>query len=562
MAQLSYVHGASDRPFIGDTIGVHFDRIVERFGERDALIVRHQQIRWSYRELKARVDAFAAGLLALGLKRGDCIGVWSPNNAEWVVTQFATAKAGLILVNINPAYRLAELEYALNKAGCVALITATQFKTSDYLAMLRELAPEIATASPGNLHASRLPGLRLVITIGAENEPGAVRFEDVLGLARDAERHRLAALAEELQFDDPINIQFTSGTTGFPKGATLSHHNILNNGFFVGQAMRFTEQDRLCIPVPLYHCFGMVLGNLCCLTHGAAMVYPSEGFDPLATLETIAAEQCTAVHGVPTMFIAEMDHPDFAKFNLSSLRTGIMAGSPCPIEVMKRAIERMHLSEITIAYGMTETSPVSFQCSTDDPIERRVSTVGRVLPHIEAKIVDAESRIVPHGTAGELLTRGYSVMLGYWDDEEKTREAIDAAGWMRTGDLATIDEEGYCNIVGRIKDMVIRGGENVYPREIEEFLYRHPKIQDVQVIGVPDTRYGEELCAWVRLHDGETATPEEIRTFCQGQIAHYKVPRYVKFVDSFPMTVTGKIQKFLMRQQMIEELGLSLQETA
>jgi fatty-acyl-CoA synthase len=562
MAQLSYVHGASDRPFIGDTIGVHFDRIVERFGERDALIVRHQQIRWSYRELKARVDAFAAGLLALGLKRGDRVGVWSPNNAEWVVTQFATAKAGLILVNINPAYRLAELEYALNKAGCVALITAAQFKTSDYLAMLRELAPELATASPGNLQASRLPGLRLVITIGAENASGVVRFEDVLGLARDAERHRLAALAEELQFDDPINIQFTSGTTGFPKGATLSHHNILNNGFFVGQAMRFTEQDRLCIPVPLYHCFGMVLGNLCCLTHGAAMVYPSEGFDPLATLETIAAEQCTAVHGVPTMFIAEMDHPDFAKFNLSSLRTGIMAGSPCPIEVMKRAIERMHLSEITIAYGMTETSPVSFQCSTDDPIERRVSTVGRVLPHIEVKIVDAEGRIVPRGTAGELLTRGYSVMLGYWDDEEKTREAIDAAGWMRTGDLATIDAEGYCNIVGRIKDMVIRGGENVYPREIEEFLYRHPKIQDVQVIGVPDTRYGEELCAWVRLRDGETATPEEIRTFCQGQIAHYKVPRYVKFVDNFPMTVTGKIQKFLMRQQIIEELGLSLQETA
>ena len=562
MAQLSYVHGASDRPFIGDTIGVHFDRIVERFGERDALIVRHQQIRWSYRELKARVDAFAAGLLSLGLKRGDRLGVWSPNNAEWVVTQFATAKAGLILVNINPAYRLAELEYALNKAGCVALITAAQFKTSDYLAMLRELAPELATASPGNLHASRLPGLRLVITIGAENAPGMVKFEDVLGRARDAERRRLAALAEELQFDDPINIQFTSGTTGFPKGATLSHHNILNNGFFVGQAMRFTEQDRLCIPVPLYHCFGMVLGNLCCLTHGAAMVYPSEGFDPLATLETIAAERCTALHGVPTMFIAEMDHPDFAKFDLSSLRTGIMAGSPCPIEVMKRAIERMHLSEITIAYGMTETSPVSFQCSTDDPIERRVSTVGRVLPHIEVKIVDAEGRILPRGTAGELLTRGYSVMLGYWDDEEKTREAIDAAGWMRTGDLATIDAEGYCNIVGRIKDMVIRGGENVYPREIEEFLYRHPKIQDVQVIGVPDPRYGEELCAWVRLRDGETATAEEIRAFCQGQIAHYKVPRHIKFVDGFPMTVTGKIQKFLMRQQMIDELGLSLQETA
>jgi len=559
---LSYVHGASETPFIGDTIGVHFDRIVERFGERDALVVRHQQIRWTYRELKERVDTFAAGLLALGLKRGDRIGIWSPNNAEWVLAQFATAKAGLILVNINPAYRVAELEYALNKAGCVALITAAQFKSSDYLAMLRELAPELRTAAPGNLHASRLPELRLVITIGAGENPGMMRFEDVPGLARVAERHRLAALAEELQFDDPINIQFTSGTTGFPKGATLSHHNILNNGLFIARAMKLTEHDRVCIPVPLYHCFGMVIGNLGCLTHGSTMVYPGEGFDPLATLETIGAERCTAVYGVPTMFIAEMDHPDFAKFDLTSLRTGMMAGSPCPIEVMKRACTSMHLTEIVIGYGMTETSPASFASATDDPIERRVSTVGRILPHVEAKVIDAEGRIVPRGTTGQLLTRGYLVMLGYWNDEEKTREAIDAAGWMHTGDLATIDEEGYCNIVGRIKDMVIRGGENVYPREIEEFLYRHPKIQDVQVIGIPDQRYGEELCAWVRLHDGETASAEEIRAFCQGQIAHYKVPRYVKFVDGFPMTVTGKIQKFLMRQQMIEELGVSLQETA
>ena len=562
MAQLSYVHGASGTPFIGDTIGVHFDRIAERFGDRDALIARHQQIRWTYRQLKERVDAFAAGLLALGLKRGDRIGVWSPNNAEWVITQFATAKAGLILVNINPAYRLAELEYALNKAGCVALVTAARFKTSDYHAMLRELAPELRTASPGNLHAARLPQLRLVITIGPDDAPGMMRFDDVSGLARDAERHRLAALAEELQFDDSINIQFTSGTTGFPKGATLSHHNILNNGLFIAGAMKLTEHDRVCIPVPLYHCFGMVIGNLGCLIHGAAMVYPSEGFDPLATLETIAEERCTAVYGVPTMFIAEMDHPDFAKFDLSSLRTGMMAGSPCPIEVMKRAFSLMHLSGVVIGYGMTETSPASFASATDDPIERRVSTVGRILPHVEAKVIDAEGRIVPRGTAGELLTRGYLVMLGYWDDEEKTREAVDPAGWMHTGDLATIDDEGYCNIVGRIKDMVIRGGENVYPREIEEFLYRHPKIQDVQVIGVPDARYGEELCAWVRLRDSETATEEEIRAFCQGQIAHYKVPRYVKFVDGFPMTVTGKIQKFLMRQQMIEELGLSVQETA
>ena len=561
MTRPSYVHGASGTPLIGETIGVYFDRAVERFGERDALIVRHQGIRWSWLQLKQRVDALAAGLMALGLEPGARIGIWSPNNAEWVVTQFATAKAGLILVNINPAYRVTELEYALNKAGCTALITATRFKTSDYLGMLRELMPELAAASPGNLRAAKLPDLRLVMTIGDENVPGAVRFEDVCGLGRAAEREQLAALAGRLQFDDPINIQFTSGTTGFPKGATLTHHNILNNGFFISETMKFTEHDRVCIPVPLYHCFGMVIGNLGCLTHGAAMVYPSEGFDPLATLETIEAERCTAVYGVPTMFIAEMDHPDFAKFDLSSLRTGMMAGSPCPIEVMKRAFSLMHLSEVVIGYGMTETSPASFASAADDPIERRVSTVGRMLPHVEAKVIDAEGRIVPRGAPGELLTRGYLVMLGYWNDEEKTREAIDPAGWMHTGDLATIDDEGYCNIVGRIKDMVIRGGENVYPREIEELLYRHPKIQDVQVIGVPDPRYGEELCAWVRLRDGEAASEDEIRAFCQGQIAHYKIPRYVKFVDAFPMTVTGKIQKFLMREETIAELGLQTEQT-
>ncbi|HEY1259302.1 MAG TPA: AMP-binding protein [Stellaceae bacterium] len=562
MAELSYVHGGSTTPLIGDTIGAYFDRVALRFAERDALIVRHQEIRWSWRALKERVDAFAAGLLALGLEPGERIGIWSPNNAEWVVTQFATAKAGLILVNINPAYRLTELEYALNKAGCKALVTAARFKSSNYLGMLGELAPELASAAPGMLAAARLPDLRLVIVIGDDAAPGTMRFDDVCAHDGRAERDRLAALAEKLQFDDPINIQFTSGTTGFPKGATLTHHNILNNAFFIGEAMRLGPDDRLCIPVPLYHCFGMVLGNLACLTHGATMVFPSEGFEPLATLEAVKAERCTALHGVPTMFIAEMDHPDFAKFDLSSLRTGIMAGSPCPIEVMKRAVELMHLSEITIAYGMTETSPVSFQSSTDDPLERRVSTVGRVQPHIEVKIVDADGRIVPRGTPGELMTRGYSVMLGYWNDAEKTREAIDPARWMRTGDLATIDDEGYCNIVGRIKDMVIRGGENVYPREVEEFLYRHPKIQDVQVIGVPDRRYGEELCAWVRLRPGETADPEEIRAFCQGRIAHYKIPRYVKFVDAFPMTVTGKVQKFLMREQMLAELGLEAEKTA
>jgi fatty-acyl-CoA synthase len=562
MPQPSYVHGASDIPLIGEMIGVHFDRIVERHGERDALIVRHQTIRWNYRELRREVDAFAAGLIALGLKPGERVGIWSPNNAEWVVTQFATAKAGLILVNINPAYRLTELEYALNKSGCVVLITASRFKTSDYVGMLRELAPELATASPGNLHAARLPDLRLVITIGAESQPGMIPFVDVAGLGGDAERRQLVSLADTLQFDDPINIQFTSGTTGFPKGATLTHHNILNNGFFIARAMKFTEQDRLCIPVPLYHCFGMVLGNLACLTHGAAMIYPSEAFEPLAALEAVETERCTALHGVPTMFIAEMDHPDFHRFDLQSLRTGIMAGSPCPIEVMKRAVDLMHLNEITIAYGMTETSPVSFQSSTEDPLDRRVSTVGRVQPHVEVKIVDSEGRIVPRGIPGELMTRGYPVMLGYWGDPERTAESIDAAGWMKTGDLATIDDEGYCNIVGRIKDMVIRGGENVYPREIEEFLYRHPKIQDVQVIGIPDPRFGEELCAWVKLRDGEHAAPEDIQEFCKGQIAHYKIPRYIKFVDAFPMTVTGKIQKFLMREETIRELGLAEQKTA
>jgi len=562
MPQPSYVHGASTIPLIGETIGVHFDRIVERFGERDALIVRHQELRWSYRDLWQRVDAFAAGLIALGLLPGERIGIWSPNNAEWVVAQFATAKAGLILVNINPAYRTTELEYALNKAGCRALITAARFKTNDYLVMLNQLAPELTTTAPGELDAERLPGLRLVINIGIDRVPGMLRFGDVYDLGGNAERERLATLAGELQFDDPINIQFTSGTTGFPKGATLTHHNILNNGFFIAEAMRFTEHDRVCIPVPLYHCFGMVIGNLGCLTHGAAMVYPSEGFDPLATLETIEAERCTALYGVPTMFIAQLDHPDFARFDLSSLRSGIMAGSPCPIEVMKRAVERMNLREIVIGYGMTETSPASTVTTTDDPIERRVSTVGRAMPHVEIKIVDAEGHIVPRGITGELLARGYLVMLGYWDDEEKTGEAIDPARWMRTGDLATMDDEGYCNIVGRIKDMVIRGGENIYPREIEEFLYRHPKILEVQVIGIPDQRYGEELCAWIRLRDGEAASAEDVRDFCDGQITHYKITRQIKFVAEFPMTVTGKIQKFAMREQMIRELGLVLDTTA
>jgi fatty-acyl-CoA synthase len=560
--ELSYVHGASDQPLIGKTIGQFFDDACAKWATRPALVVRHQKVRLSYAELRAAVDKLAAGLLTLDLNPGDRIGIWSPNNSEWVLTQFASAKAGLILVNINPAYRIAELEYALNKVGCKALILAERFKTSDYVGMLRELAPELGQAQPGKLESARLPALRSVVLLGDSWHPGTFRFSEIMTRGGAAERKRIAELAPQLQFDEPINIQFTSGTTGFPKGATLSHHNILNNGFFIGEAMRLTPEDRLCIPVPLYHCFGMVLGNLAALTHGACMVFPGEGFDPLATLQAVAEERCTALHGVPTMFIAQLDHPEFSRFDLSSLRTGIMAGSPCPIEVMKRAVGNMHLSEITIAYGMTETSPVSFQSSTEDPLERRVSTVGRIQPHVEVKIVDLNGRIVPTGTPGELLTRGYCVMLGYWGDEERTREAIDAARWMHTGDLATIDAEGYCNIVGRIKDMVIRGGENVYPREIEEFLYRHPKIQDVQVIGVPDDRYGEEICAWVKLRPGVSATEEEIRVFCRDQIAHYKVPRYVKFVDEFPMTVTGKIQKFIMRERTIAELGLKVQKTA
>ncbi len=558
----SYVHGTSTTPLIGQTLGQFFDSAVARWGENDALVSRHQEIRWTYSEFRKQVDAVAAGLLALGLAPGDRVGIWSHNNAEWIVTQFATAKAGLIMVNINPAYRRAELEYALNKVECKALITNSAFKTSDYLQMIRDLAPELDQCEPGVLEAARLPSLRWVIRLGAERTPGMINFGDIAGFARPQHFEELERLAPRLQFDDPINIQFTSGTTGAPKGATLTHHNILNNGFFIGEAMHLTDADRLCIPVPLYHCFGMVLGNLACLTHGATIVYPNDAFDPLATLEAVEAERCTGLHGVPTMFIAEMNHPEFARFDLSSLRTGIMAGSPCPIEVMKRAVSDMHLADITIAYGMTETSPVSFQTSTDAPLEKRVSTVGRVHPHVEVKLVDEMGRIVPAGTPGELCTRGYNVMLGYWGDEEKTRQVLDPAGWMHTGDLAVLDEAGYCNIVGRMKDMVIRGGENIYPREIEEFLYRHPDIEDVQVVGVPDERFGEELCAWIRLREGTSPDEDAIREFCRGQIAHYKIPRYVRFVEAFPMTVTGKVQKYLIRERMVEELDLHPDKTA
>ena len=562
MSTQSYVHGASDKQLIGQTIGRFFDEACARHAEREALVVRHQNVRLTYAQLKSRVDALACGLMRLGLAPGERIGIWSQNNMEWALTQFASAKAGLVLVNINPAYRRSELEYALNKVGCRALVLSPAFKTSNYLEMIADLAPELGHCEPGLLRSHRLPSLEMVIRMGADKSPGMINFDDLLRAPSREELTALAVLSEKLQFDDPINIQFTSGTTGHPKGATLSHHNILNNGFFVGEAIKLVPGDRLCIPVPLYHCFGMVMGNLGCLTHGATMVYPAEAFEPLAVLETVAQEKCTGLYGVPTMFIAALDHPRFADFDLSSLRTGIMAGSPCPIEVMKRVIGKMNMAEVTIAYGMTETSPVSFQSGTDDPIDRRVSTVGRVQPHLEVKIVDNEGRIVPRGQSGELCTRGYSVMLGYWDDEAKTKEAIDAGGWMHTGDLAVIDDEGFCNIVGRIKDMVIRGGENIYPREIEEFLYAHPKVLDVQVVGIPDQRFGEELCAWIILREGERLSEDEVREYCKGQIAHYKIPRYIRFVDSFPMTVTGKIQKFLIRQRMKEELGLDEAKTA
>ena len=550
----SYVHGVSQQSLLGKTIGVLFDKTVARWPDGEALVVSHQHIRWSWHQLKEKVNAFAAGLLALGLQPGDRVGIWSPNNAEWVITQFASAKAGLILVNINPAYRLAELEFALNSVGCKALITATQFKTSHYIEMLQELIPELDISSPGKLSSERIPQLRWLIRIGTDSSDSFLNFDNIPDLAEEKHYKRLNELARTLQFDDPINIQFTSGTTGTPKAATLTHHNIVNNAYFSAEIMRFDQSDRLCIPVPMYHCFGMVLGTLLCTTHGSTMVLPSAGFDAHATLKALQREHCTALHGVPTMFIAQLEQPDFAQYDLSSLRTGIMAGAPCPVELMKRVMAAMHLEQITIGYGMTETGPLSFQTSVDDPIERRVTTVGRVLPHTEVKIVDEKNCVLPIGTAGELLTRGYCVMPGYWNKPDKTAATIDSAHWLRSGDIATIDEQGYCQIVGRVKDMLIRGGENIFPREIEEFLYQHPGIEEVEVFGVPDPKYGEEICAWVKPRPGEQLSAEEVRGFCRDRIAHFKIPRYVRFVDQFPLTVTGKVQKFRMREQMIESL--------
>ena len=558
---LSLVRGDTAVALLELTIPAFLARAVAAGGDREAVVFREQAVRWSWREFAQRVDELAAALLAIGVARGDRVGIWSPNRFEWVVTQFATARIGAVLVNINPAYRLAELEYALNKVETTAIITADRFKTSDYLGMLQTLAPELAHCAPGALRSARLPHLRSVVRMGDEPTPGMFNYGALLAMAGPAEFARLDPITAALAPHDPINIQFTSGTTGSPKGATLTHHNVVNNGRFIAQAMRLGPTDRLCIPVPLYHCFGMVLGVLACVTEASSMVFPGEGFDPVATMRAVSEERCTALHGVPTMFIAQLDHPDFPKHDFRSLRTGIMAGAPCPIETMKRVVSEMHMTEVTIAYGMTETSPVSFQSATDDPLEKRVSTVGRIQPHLEVKVIDADGRLCPVGVKGELCTRGYSVMQGYWNDEARTRDTV-RDGWMHTGDLATIDAEGYCNIVGRVKDMLIRGGENVYPREIEEFLYRHPKVQDVQVFGVPDPKFGEEVACWVVLKAGQQATEEEVRDFCRGQIAHYKIPRYVRFVAELPMTVTGKPQKFVMREAMVRELGLAEQKTA
>lgn len=556
---LAYVSGARDDPLRFTTISALLDEAVRQHGSRDAAVFVADSVRVSWHDLRRRSDAVAAGLLSLGIRRGDRVGIWAPNCVEWLLVQFGTARIGAILVNINPAYRTWELEYALNKVQCRVLVMARSLKTSDYVAMIRSLAPEIdSVASTDRLHLDRLERLRHVVLIGPGPRPRAMlSFDELERLAGPAHHGRLPALGDGLDPDDAINIQFTSGTTGSPKGATLSHFGIVNNARYCAQAMQLSPRDRLCVPVPLYHCFGMVLGVLACTSVGATMVFPGASFDAGETLAAIEAHRCTAVHGVPTMFIAMLDHPRFDKFDLATLRTGIMAGAPCPIETMRRVVERMHMAEVTIAYGMTETSPISFQTGFDDPLERRVSTVGRIQPHAEVKIVDAGGRIVAVGARGELCTRGYLVMRGYWDDAERTREVIDAAGWMHTGDLATIDADGYCNIVGRVKDMLIRGGENVYPREIEEFLYGHPKVQAVQVFGVPDPRYGEEICAWIVLEAGQAATPDEIRAYCRDRIAHFKVPRHIRFVSDFPLTATGKAQKFVMREQMMRELGVA-----
>jgi fatty-acyl-CoA synthase len=555
--QPSYFRGANQPPLLDLTIGDCLERIAGRYAQREALVVRHQGIRWTYGEYLREIDKLAAGLLTLGVATGDRVGIWSPNGYEWCLTQFATARIGAILVNINPAYRVFELEYALNKAACKALVAAERFKSSHYLEMLQSLAPEIEACAPGELQARKLPQLQSVIRMGAGRSPGMFNFDAVRELGGSGEMARLRELQGRLSPQDVINIQFTSGTTGTPKGAALTHYNILNNANQVAAGMRLSEQDRLCIPVPMYHCFGMVLGKLACVTRGAAAVYPGEGFEPGEVLATVEAERCTALHGVPTMFIAELEHPDFDHFDLASLRTGIMAGAPCPVEVMKKVISRMHMEEILIAYGQTECSPVNHMTLADDPLQKRVETVGRAGPHLEVKIIDQKGDIVPRGVKGDICARGYAVMQGYWEDPERTAETVDADGWLHSGDLGVMDADGYVQVVGRLKDMIIRGGENIYPRELEEFLFTHPDIQDAKVIGVPDEKYGEEVCAWIQLREGATLTEDAVRAFCKERIAYFKVPRYIRFVREFPMTVTGKVQKFRMRQKMAEELGLT-----
>jgi len=548
--ELSYFKGANEPGLVDETIGQRLAKTVAKFPERQALISRHQGIRWTYREYAEKIESLATGLLALGIEPGDRVGIWAPNCYEWCVTQFATARIGAILVNVNPAYRVFELEYALNKSGCKAIVTAEAFKSSRYVEMLQDLAPELEHCKPGALEAAKLPHLKTIIRMGEERTPGMFNYADVCGFGGTAELEKLADVEASLSPRDIINIQFTSGTTGNPKGAALTHYNILNNANQVAQGMKFTEDDRLVIPVPMYHCFGMVLGKLACIASGATAIFPSDAFEPRQVLEAVEAEGATALHGVPTMFIAELEHPEFKRFDLSTLRTGIMAGAPCPVEVMKKVINRMNMAEVLICYGQTECSPVNHMTLADDPIEKRVESVGHAVPHLEVKIVDENGEIVPFGERGDICSRGYAVMKGYWGDAEKTAETVDEDGWLHSGDLGVMDEEGYVAVVGRLKDMIIRGGENIYPREIEEFLFTHEKIQDAKVIGVPDEKFGEEVCAWVQLKEGETLSEEEIRAFCKKNIAYFKVPRYIRLVTGFPMTVTGKIQKFKMRETM------------
>lgn len=557
MAATSYTCGISNEPLLGITIGDKFDEIVSRFPDNEALIVHHQNIRWTYNQLQEQVNDCAKALITTGIKKGDRVGIWSSNRCEWTVLQFATAKVGAILVNINPSYRVHELEYALKQSGCIMIVIADEFKTSDYEKMILDIVPELANANIGTLNASKLPELTTVVSLSDNPQKGMLSWTAFMQNSNACSTASMEIRQKELSFDDPVNIQYTSGTTGYPKGATLSHHNILNNAYFVAKSMRYTDKDRVIIPVPLYHCFGMVLGNLGCMTHGATMIYPSQGYEPLAVLQAVEKEKATALYGVPTMFIAVLEHPEFDNFNLSSLRTGIMAGAPCPIKVMKKVRSLMHMNDVQVAYGMTEISPVCTQTKIGTPLEKQVSTVGQVHPHLEIKIIDQETGlVVPLGTAGELCTRGYSVMLGYWNNEERTKTSIDSARWMHTEDLATMDEEGYINIVGRIKDLIIRGGENIYPKEIEEFLFTHPKVSDVQVIGVPDAKYGEVVMAWIKLKEGAEASAEKLTEFCKGKIAHFKVPKYFRFTADFPMTVTGKIRKTEMRQISIKEMNL------